>query len=175
MRSISPSCSRWPVFGMVQWVCLGYIPKDPSATPSVVSIGSRGDPSFEQDANHVLGSVADTFDPFIGPPAERFMRNLSYVQFHSMGLTGESELAANKAAHPNVQWATVATMLDTVGHPDLVDVFKIDCEVSSGRGLLAQLQRPQPVGAAACNRHAERGSFNAPPSMTQPSLLAPLS
>lgn len=147
-----PYEERWGLWGEGgKWVCMGFCGSSSSSStgagsigeessqgpwagpmrspPVVVSVGSRGDSSFEADANANTGAIPHTFDPFLAPALDKAMKErVPYLHFHSIGLTGESNLADARQKTPNVQWASLKELLTVVGS-EYVDIFKIDCEV----------------------------------------------
>jgi len=75
--------------------------------PVVVSVGSRGDSSFEADANANTGAIPHTFDPFLAPALDRAMKErVPYLHFHSIGLTG-AQPGGGRQQTPRVQWASL--------------------------------------------------------------------
>ncbi|CAI5968769.1 unnamed protein product [Closterium sp. NIES-64] len=108
-----------------QWTCM--IPGVFQRTTTVYSIGSRGSYDFEEDFARAHAGAIFTFDPFLKPAVEEQMRDLPFLHFRAIGLSGEADLQTYRRKNPTKLFVTLPRMLALMNHT-YVDVFKIDCE-----------------------------------------------
>jgi len=90
-----------------------------STSPSVISIGSFGDSSFEADVSQRLHAFSHSFDFSLNPAKKAHMASRPYLKFYDMGLAGEdmvpSMLKTFKTKFPNIKVVTVPQMLAVTG------------------------------------------------------------
>ncbi|CAI5518624.1 unnamed protein product, partial [Closterium sp. Naga37s-1] len=108
-----------------KWTCM--IPGVFQRTTTVYSIGSRGSYDFEEDFARAHAGAIFTFDPFLKPAVEEQMRDLPFLHFRAIGLSGEADLQTYRRKNPTKLFVTLPRMLALMNHT-YVDVFKIDCE-----------------------------------------------
>lgn len=116
-----------------KWLCLFH--KNVSGNPAVISVGSDGDPSFEEDVHRRINAFSHTFEFTLNATAMAFMSSRPYLKFYNLALAGKSVVPAMykqfKRWFPDIKVVTVPEMLEATGL-GYVDVFKIDCEVCPG-------------------------------------------
>ncbi|CAI5946659.1 unnamed protein product [Closterium sp. NIES-65] len=109
-----------------KWTCIlkAFFAK-PKIT--VFSIGSHGDPSFEQAVQKIIHAKPYTFDPFLNASTLAEMQSQPFMRFRNAGLVG-SRTKANATRHfPGVTFVTLEEGMQQAGR-DYIDIFKIDCE-----------------------------------------------
>lgn len=98
-------------------------------TARVVSVGSKGDTSFEKDVQSRLLLRTHTFDPFLSRSAQLSVaRARKFITFHKAGLTGTTDALAARGAYGSARMLTVFQLLEEI-NVSYVDIMKIDCEV----------------------------------------------
>ncbi|CAI5518646.1 unnamed protein product [Closterium sp. Naga37s-1] len=87
----------------------------------------RGSYDFEEQFARAHAGAIFTFDPFLKPAVEEQMRDLPFLSFRAIGLSGEADLQTYRRKNPTKLFVTLARLLALMNHT-YVDVFKIDCE-----------------------------------------------
>lgn len=120
-----------------KWLCLFH--KNVSKNPTVISIGSNGDSSFEEDVNRRLNAFSHTFDFTLNATDKAYISSRPYLKFYDLGLAGKTMVPITykrfKRWFPKMRVVTVPQMLAATGLK-YVDYFKIDCEVLYTRRAL---------------------------------------
>lgn len=107
-----------------KWICRLYTGvNEVEKAPSVVSIGSRGQTTFEQDVNAVFGVIPTTMDPFLAPAVKRKVEQIPFLKLSTKGIMGAHELKSDNEG----RMVDIPGLLKLV-HTDKIDIFKIDCE-----------------------------------------------
>lgn len=112
-----------------KWVCLTHAGR--IQNPVTISIGSKGDMSFESEMYHRLNATIHTFDPTLTKEQKQEMGSIPFLTFHDAGLSGKNEIKATLATFPrglrNAVLLTAPQLLEEAG-ATYIDIFKIDCE-----------------------------------------------
>ncbi|CAI5535979.1 unnamed protein product [Closterium sp. Naga37s-1] len=109
-----------------KWTCIlkAFFAK-PKIT--VFSIGSHGDPSFENAVQKVIHAKPYTFDPFLNATTLAEMQSQPFMRFRNAGLVGSRTKANATRQFPGVNFVTLEEGMQQAGR-DYIDIFKIDCE-----------------------------------------------
>lgn len=95
----------------------------------VYSVGSNGDPTFEQDVVSNFGCEVHTFDPTGNSTLFRQRLEMVGAQFHTIGVGGASTLMRNTVTGETARVLPIKDIMDYLGHSEAhVDILKIDCE-----------------------------------------------
>jgi len=79
--------------------------------PVAVSIGSRGDTSFEKDLYDRLGAIVHTYDPTMLTPHRKGLAALPFLTFHDAGLSGRKYInTTRRVLPPQFRNATLLTV-----------------------------------------------------------------
>jgi len=96
-----------------KWLCVLH--KNVSKAPSVISIGSNGDSSFEADVHKRLHAFSHTFDFTLNATNKARISSHPYLKFYDMGLAGrvrsQETFAHFQRWFPRMKVVTVPQML----------------------------------------------------------------
>lgn len=130
-----------------KWVCLAHLQRNKNPK-TVVSVGSRGDTSFEAAVFRGLGARSHTLDFSLDPGVARQVASLPFITFHSVGLSGASEKHTGKLA--SVKWVNFQEMLALTGR-DYIDILKLDCKLPAHPLLVSNLESDETGSPCTAN------------------------